>query len=181
MLIGVLSDTHGKLPAEVVEVFAGVERIIHAGDVGPGYVLEELETIAPVIAVRGNVDDPASSLPAVANVALGGTRVLVVHRPADVPRPLPEGIGVVVFGHTHVPLAEDCDGVLWLQPGLGLSSTLGARAQRRAPRDRRRDRLGAHRGAALTPPLAVRARPLAEGARPLAAASSWLHRAPGTL
>ncbi|HEY3318022.1 MAG TPA: metallophosphoesterase family protein [Coriobacteriia bacterium] len=117
MRLGVISDTHGVLPDEVLDVFAGVERVIHAGDAGPGQVLELLETIAPVVAVRGNMDDPASNLPAIANVALGGMRILVVHRPADVPRQLPSGVRVVVTGHTHVPRVRETNGVLWLNPG----------------------------------------------------------------
>jgi uncharacterized protein len=118
MRVGVVSDTHGTLPAEVHDAFAGVDRIIHAGDLGAPAVLAELETIAPVTPVAGNVDPGVGEvLPALQNVRLDGVRVLVVHRPADVPRPLPDGIGVVVTGHTHVPLVERRDGVLWLNPG----------------------------------------------------------------
>jgi putative phosphoesterase len=119
MLIGVISDTHGCVPAAVRDVFAGVERIIHAGDVGTSLVLDELGTIAPVTAVCGNVDPECldMTLDPLANVAFAGTRVLVVHRSADVPRPLPVGVGVVVFGHTHVALVEHRSGVLWLNPG----------------------------------------------------------------
>lgn len=119
MLVGVLSDTHGALPDEVLDVFAGVDRIIHAGDFGSETVLDLLGTIAPLIAVRGNTDDcgRSSCLRPLVNVPLGGIRVLVVHRPQDVPRPLPGDIRVVVFGHTHKPLVEERDGVLWLNPG----------------------------------------------------------------
>lgn len=119
MRVGVLSDTHGTLPDGVLEAFAGVERIIHAGDVGNGLVLETLATVAPVVAVRGNCDlsgEPAM-LPPLANTRIGDLRFLVVHRPADVPRPLPEGIDVVVTGHTHVPQVADGGGVLWVNPG----------------------------------------------------------------
>ena len=119
MRVGVVSDTHGSLPDTVLDAFAGVERIIHAGDVGPGAILDLLGTVAPVIAVRGNMDDGerASCLRPLVNVALGGVRVLVVHRPADVPRPLPAGVRVVVTGHTHKALVQEHDGVLWLNPG----------------------------------------------------------------
>lgn len=117
MRVGVVSDTHGVLPDAVLEAFAGVSRILHAGDVGSPRVLELLETVAPVIAVKGNMDDPASPLPALANLELDGVRVLVTHRAGDVPRPLPPGVRVVVTGHTHVPRLEDREGVLWLNPG----------------------------------------------------------------
>jgi putative phosphoesterase len=119
MRLGVISDTHGVLPAEVLDVFAGVDRIVHAGDFGSESVLDELGTIAPVIAVRGNTDSctRAGCLQSLVNFDAGGVRVLVVHRPSDVPRPLPPGVGVVITGHTHVPLVEERDGVLWLNPG----------------------------------------------------------------
>ena len=117
MLVGVISDTHGTLPREVHEAFVGVDRIVHAGDVGTPAVLAELEAIAPVTAVSGNVDPAELFLPPLANVRLGGVRVLVVHRPADVPRPLPDGVGVVVTGHTHLPVADARAGVLHLNPG----------------------------------------------------------------
>lgn len=120
MRLGVISDTHGKLPADVAHVFAGVDRIIHAGDIGTG-VAEELELIAPVVAVSGNTDIE-SRLPLLANVSLDGVRVLVVHRPVDVPRPLPEGVGVVIVGHTHVPLLEQRGAVLWVNPGSAARS-----------------------------------------------------------
>jgi uncharacterized protein len=118
MRIGVISDTHGTLPAEVHHVFEHVDRIIHAGDIGSQGVLLELETIAPVIAVAGNVDTGLGELlPALQNVKIEGVRVLVVHRPADVPRPLPEGVRVVVTGHTHGARIEEADGVMRLNPG----------------------------------------------------------------
>jgi putative phosphoesterase len=117
--VGVISDTHGWLAGSVADVFAGVDHIVHAGDVGSYDVLAELEAIAPVTAVRGNmdVDDLGGVLVPMANVRLGGARVLVVHRPQDVPRPLPAGIRVVVNGHTHAPRIETEDGVLHVDPG----------------------------------------------------------------
>lgn len=120
MRVGVISDTHGWLPPAVHDAFAGASAILHAGDVGSLAVLDELETIAPVTAVRGNMDasDLDGALVVLANVALGGTRVLVVHRSRDVPRPLPTGVGVVVTGHTHAATVErNADGVLRLNPG----------------------------------------------------------------
>jgi putative phosphoesterase len=117
--VGVVSDTHGELPGRVVEVFDGVDRIIHAGDVGSYEVLSALMCMAPVVVVFGNtdLDSFGRSLPGLANVVLDGVRVLVVHKPSDVPRPLPADVRVVVTGHTHVPDVHEADGVLWLNPG----------------------------------------------------------------
>jgi putative phosphoesterase len=118
--IGVISDTHGWLHPGVHDVFEGVDAILHAGDVGSAVVLDELSAIAPVTAVRGNMDgsDLRGALAPLANVALAGTRVLVLHRPQDVPRPLPAGVGVVVTGHTHAERIErDGAGVLHVNPG----------------------------------------------------------------
>lgn len=114
-----ISDTHGQLPERVRELFAGVDRIIHAGDIGSYDVLAELMGIAPVTVVFGNtdMDDFGRTLPGLANVALDGVRVLVVHKPSDVPRPLPKDVRVVVTGHTHVPEVRENEGVLWLNPG----------------------------------------------------------------
>ena len=120
MRIGVISDTHGFLPAAVHDVFADVDHIIHAGDVGSSAVLVELATIAPVTAVHGNTDSAelAFSLPGRVSVAVGGVRFLVGHVRAEVVRPgVPDDVDVVVFGHTHVPLAERRDGRLYLNPG----------------------------------------------------------------
>jgi putative phosphoesterase len=116
--IGVISDTHGKLPSEVHDAFAGAERIVHAGDIGNYQTLLELETIAPVTAVAGNVDPELGDiLPPLVNTPIAGVRFLVTHRRQDVPRPLPPGVAVVVTGHTHMPVIEERDGVLWLNPG----------------------------------------------------------------
>lgn len=119
MRVGLVSDTHGSLPDRVLELFAGVERILHAGDVGAAWILEALAAVAPVTAVRGNCDvsGEAAQLPALVNAPIGGTRFLVVHEPAHVPRPVPDAVGVVVFGHTHVPFTEVRNGVVWVNPG----------------------------------------------------------------
>jgi putative phosphoesterase len=81
MLIGVISDTHGRLDPTVEEVFAGVERIVHAGDVGDEAILTRLGAIAPLIVVRGNCDEApwALALPGVASEVLEGVTVVVVH------------------------------------------------------------------------------------------------------
>jgi uncharacterized protein len=128
MLVGVISDTHGVLPEAVMDAFRGVDRIVHAGDVGPGSILDELGTVAPLIAVRGNTDDCARSacLRPLVNVPLGPIRALVVHRPQDVPDPLPEGVRVVITGHTHVPKVEQRAGVLWVNPGSASRARSGS-------------------------------------------------------
>ncbi len=82
MLIGVISDTHGSLDPRVHDVFSGVDRILHAGDVGTGAVLHELALIAPVDAVAGNTDvhGECSLLPDTITVTVGGARIAVVHQ-----------------------------------------------------------------------------------------------------
>jgi putative phosphoesterase len=119
--IGVVSDTHGEVPDPVLDAFAGVDAIVHAGDVGPGCALESLEAIAPVTAVRGNCDlEPVSVLPLAANVVLGGVRILVAHRDRDLAGsldPVRVGARVAIVGHSHVVGSGERDGVLWVNPG----------------------------------------------------------------
>ena len=117
MLIGLISDTHGYFDPRLPDVFRGVERILHAGDTGSLDVIERLEEIAPVVAVRGNMDNPlvASRFPTDATVEIDGLKVYLVHRPQDA-RP-GDGVGVVVQGHTHRSLIEDKEGMLYVNPG----------------------------------------------------------------
>jgi putative phosphoesterase len=119
--IGVIADTHGELPSSVKAAFAGVDAIVHAGDVGPGYALETLEAIAPVTAVCGNCDITSpDALPIAANVVLGGVRVIVAHRDRDLGGsldPVRAGARVAVVGHSHVAGVGERDGVLWVNPG----------------------------------------------------------------
>jgi putative phosphoesterase len=118
--VGVISDTHGLVRPEAVEALRDAQVILHAGDVGGAHVLQELGELAPVIAVRGNVDrDPwARGLPERRRLELGGARVLLLHDRAAVgPDPARQGLQVVVFGHSHQPLAERAGGVLWFNPG----------------------------------------------------------------
>lgn len=118
--IGVISDTHGLLRPEALDVLAGVEQIIHAGDVGTDGILGQLYTIAPVTAVRGNVDNGpwARNLPATATVTVDEVSVFVLHDvQALALNPAQAGHRVVVSGHSHRPLAEERDGVLFLNPG----------------------------------------------------------------
>jgi putative phosphoesterase len=118
--IGVISDTHGILRPEAVTALAGCERIIHAGDVGEESILGELERIAPVEAVRGNVDfEPwTRRLPGTHVVEVGGISIYVLHDLLTLDLdPAAAGIDVVVYGHSHRPDIEDRDGVMYLNPG----------------------------------------------------------------
>jgi putative phosphoesterase len=125
MKIGIISDTHGLLRAQVFEVFAGVEHILHAGDVGDPGILDELEAIAPVTAVWGNVDgfDIRKRTTEVAEIELGGVRVVVIHgmqfgspTPQKVAAAHPDA-GLVVFGHSHRPLIQPVGATLAVNPG----------------------------------------------------------------
>ena len=136
IIVGVLSDTHGHLYPRVKEMLEGVDHIIHAGDIGSEEVLTGLKAIAPVTAVRGNCDLEAwaRSLPAQAEVELGGVRILVGHiasrlqerlRPAMArlmgrglsPKADGENLRVVVSGHSHRMESKELDGILHLNPG----------------------------------------------------------------
>jgi uncharacterized protein len=119
LTVGVVSDTHGLVRPEAVEALRGCDVILHAGDIGGSHVLEELGSLAPVIPVRGNVDGGwARLLPERRRLDLGGVSVLVLHDRALVGLdPAEEGLRVVVFGHSHQPLAEKRNGVLWFNPG----------------------------------------------------------------
>lgn len=132
MLIGVLSDTHGRFHPAIAHHFAGVERIIHAGDIGSEAVLERLRAIAPVTAVTGNVDwgGPLDRrLPRSQRLELEGCRLYVTHIGDDpvrlctrLPDPRPD---VYIFGHTHRALLEEHDGVLFLNPGAAGAPRFG--------------------------------------------------------
>jgi putative phosphoesterase len=118
--VGVISDTHGLLRPEALDALLGSDAIVHAGDVGGEGILEQLSEIAPVTAVRGNVDrgDFAGKLSATELLELGGTRIWVLHNLSDMDLYLrPDGVGVIVSGHTHTPLIREEDGVLYLNPG----------------------------------------------------------------
>ncbi|HPV82691.1 MAG TPA: metallophosphoesterase family protein [Nitrospira sp.] len=126
MRIGVISDTHGLFDRSILHHFAGVEHILHAGDIGSGDVLAQLERIAPVTAVSGNVDGfEASGVPVEQTVELEGHRVAIYHRLYEGGRLTQEGKdlldrvrpAVCVYGHTHQPKAEWRDGALLFNPG----------------------------------------------------------------
>lgn len=111
MRIGLISDTHGLLRVEALAALAGVEQILHAGDVGRLSVLRELQVIAPVQAVYGNVDDPAFDLPQHLDLTLAGVRVHVSHG-HELGSPTPSKLAaaydadVIVYGHTHRQLMQ---------------------------------------------------------------------------
>ena len=118
--VGLISDTHGLLRSEALRALAGSELIIHAGDVGRPEVLTALGKVAPVIAVRGNVDNGAFSetLPRSAVAEAGGLRIYVLHNIAELDfEPLKRGFGAVVFGHSHKPARTDKNQLLFLNPG----------------------------------------------------------------
>ncbi len=120
MRIGVLSDTHGLLRAEVTPALAGVDHILHLGDVGDPAILEALAQIAPVTAIRGNIDrsGACAALPATEMVALGGRTFYLVHAIEDLDiSPSAAGVDVVCFGHSHRPLIERRGKLTYLNPG----------------------------------------------------------------
>ena len=119
MRIGVISDTHGLLRPEVRTAFAGVDHILHAGDIGGEEVLAGLRAIAPLTACAGNNDGfRCGEAGKVARVELGGKRFLLVHIRDEAEAELRRGpADVVVFGHSHKPLDETRGGVWWFNPG----------------------------------------------------------------
>lgn len=118
MRIAIISDTHGRLRPEAAERLEGADCILHAGDLDSAGVLEDLDRIAPVYAVRGNNDWGiwAQELPRVLRTQLGGVGFCMAHRREDVPWDL-TGVDVVVCGHTHRYEEERVLGRLWLNPG----------------------------------------------------------------
>lgn len=120
--VGVVSDTHGLFDPRLEQVFARVDHILHAGDIGAMAVIDSLAAIAPVTAVRGNVDHEAWAwtLPEQAVIELNGQRLLVAHVKEQVLRrhdPVREGFSAVVTGHSHAPSVDRRDSVLYLNPG----------------------------------------------------------------
>lgn len=139
MRVGLVSDTHGRLPPEVLTELAGVDRIIHAGDIGPYEILLELQRIAPVTAVCGNTDryEIRDRVPDIAELDLMGHKVAVIHghqlgtpTAKRLRAALPDA-RVIVYGHTHQPRVDREEGVLLVNPGsasvprLGLSPSVG--------------------------------------------------------
>ncbi len=119
-MLGVISDTHGILRREAVAVLAGSELIIHAGDIGSPEVLKQLREIAPVIAVRGNMDRGgwAAGLPRTEVVEVGGLFLYILHNLIDLDLdPAAGAFRAVISGHSHRPGVEERDGVLFVNPG----------------------------------------------------------------
>jgi uncharacterized protein len=119
-MIGVISDTHGLLRPAAIEALRGVEHILHAGDVGDASILDALRSVAPVTAIRGNIDvgGPCSHLPATEVVTLHGHTFYMLHdRQALDLDPAAAGVSAVISGHSHKPLIEWRHGVLYMNPG----------------------------------------------------------------
>jgi hypothetical protein len=120
ILIGVISDTHGLLRPEALAALRGAEHIIHAGDVGSPQILQQLGEIAPVTAIRGNVDKQgwARRLPETDVVEVAGVSIYVIHDLSRLDlKPRAAGFRAVLYGHSHVPKMETQDGVLYFNPG----------------------------------------------------------------
>jgi uncharacterized protein len=118
--IGLISDTHGLLRPEACEFLQGCDHIIHAGDIDEPRVLEELESICSVTAVRGNNDKGAWSRKIAESevVELGGKLIYVIHDISMIDvDPQAANIDVVIYGHSHKPLIEQREGVLYINPG----------------------------------------------------------------
>lgn len=120
MIIGVISDTHGLLRPEALAALRGSKYIIHAGDIGDLQILNKLAEIAPVTAVRGNVDHEAwaQKIPATNVLEIEETSIYVLHSIADLDlKPEAAKFAAIVYGHSHMPEREVKNGVLYFNPG----------------------------------------------------------------
>jgi hypothetical protein len=120
MRLGLISDTHGLLRPEAIAALRGCDRLIHAGDIGPPDILEQLRQLAPLTVVRGNNDTAewAAAIAVTETVAVAETLIHVIHDLAELDRdPGAAGVRVVVSGHSHVPKIVTRDGVLFVNPG----------------------------------------------------------------
>ena len=122
MKLGVIADTHGRLHERVLELFAGVDHILHAGDIGADDIITSLRSLAPVIFVRGNNDGATGE--EIVRAELDGLRILLTHilpRPSRPDRRVVDSMrrkpaDLVVFGHSHLPHDERIDGVWYFNP-----------------------------------------------------------------
>jgi putative phosphoesterase len=132
MKIGVISDTHDHFDSRIPSLFAGVQHILHAGDIGMPWIILELQTIAPVTAVLGNTDEAGLSFRTTEVTELASRKFLVHHivNPHDLEEKLKGRIArerpdAVVFGHTHKPFAETIGGTFYFNPGYAGRSRFG--------------------------------------------------------
>src|SRR4051794_34237073 len=118
MVIGLISDTHGLLRPEALQALKGSDMIVHAGDIGSPEIISRLEQIAPVYAIRGNVDVElwAKKYPATRTVRVAEHEVFLIHNRAELGKELPTA-SAIVFGHSHKPLIENKAGILFFNPG----------------------------------------------------------------
>jgi uncharacterized protein len=120
VIIGVISDTHGLLRPEALAALEGSDYIIHAGDIGDPQILDKLATLAPVTAVRGNVDrgEWAQKIPATNILEIGEISIYVLHNLQELDlKPEVAKFAAVIYGHSHVPKHELKNGVLYFNPG----------------------------------------------------------------
>lgn len=118
--VGIISDTHGLVRTEAIKYLKGCELIIHAGDVGKPEVIHILKKIAPVVAVRGNVDknDWAEELPKTEVIEIANKLIYVIHDISKLDlNPRAAGFNMIIYGHSHKPKKETVDGVIYLNPG----------------------------------------------------------------
>jgi putative phosphoesterase len=128
MIVGVISDTHGVLNRQALEALEGVQHIIHAGDIGNPDIIQTLEKIAPLTAVRGNMDSGvwSNSLPAYEMITLNQSCFYILHNLDRLDlEPQSAGIDIVVSGHTHFPEIKSVNQVLYFNPGSASSSRYG--------------------------------------------------------
>jgi len=132
MKIGVISDTHNFFDPQIPQLFAGVEYILHGGDIGLPQIIFQLEELAPVTAVSGNTDDPGLNYKLTETVEVAGRKFLVHHivNPHAIEESLQDRItrdqpAVVVFGHSHKPFCESIGGTLYFNPGYAGKSRFG--------------------------------------------------------
>ena len=119
-MLGLVSDTHGLLRERALRALQNTGRIIHAGDVGDPKILEALDKVAPVTAVRGNADtgEWATKLPPTTMVEIGVVRLYVLHNVKELQlNAIPSGVSIVVSGHSHKPGQATRNGVLYINPG----------------------------------------------------------------
>src|ERR1700730_15434567 len=120
MMLGLVSDTHGLLRESALRALRNTVHIIHAGDVGDPRILEALDKVAPVTAVRGNVDTGkwATRLPATTEVEIEAVRIYVLHNVKELKlNAIPPEVSIIVSGHSHKPGQTTRNGVVYINPG----------------------------------------------------------------